>query len=112
MLTGVFNPGAGLSYKSSNQHRYVTTEPCGMPDDDPLKILYEKLENRYGYFGSKSKFPLNLESYLSQAGFETIHCQIMKLPIGPWAKDRTMRIVGQYQKNGRRGTSTVQQVTV
>ncbi|KAG6039314.1 hypothetical protein E4U39_007728 [Claviceps sp. Clav50 group G5] len=66
-----------------------------MPDDDPLKYLYERLESTYGYFGFKDKLPLNLGSYLREAGFENIHCQIMKVPIGqrasrhgPWAKDR------------------------
>ncbi|KAG6019802.1 hypothetical protein E4U40_006662 [Claviceps sp. LM458 group G5] len=63
-----------------------------MSDDDPLKYLYERQQ------GSKDKLPLNLGSYLREAGFENIHCQFMKVPIGQWAKDRAMRIVGQYPK--------------
>ncbi|KAG6225110.1 hypothetical protein E4U26_003291 [Claviceps purpurea] len=69
-----------------------------MPDDDPVKYLYEKIERAFEKFGMSAQLPAELEPFLQEAGFENIHCQIFKVPIGPWAKDRTMRIVGLYQK--------------
>ncbi|KAG6025362.1 hypothetical protein E4U19_003231 [Claviceps sp. Clav32 group G5] len=69
-----------------------------MPDDDPVKVLYEKIERSFEKFGLRVTLPPKLEPYLREAGFENIHCQIMKVPIGPWAKDNTMRIIGLYQK--------------
>lgn len=69
-----------------------------MPDDDPVKYLFEKIDSTFELLGLKAKLPLKLESYLREAGFENVHCQIFKVPIGPWAEDRTMRIVGLYQK--------------
>ncbi|KAG5993188.1 hypothetical protein E4U52_002145 [Claviceps spartinae] len=69
-----------------------------MPDDDPVKHLYETIERTYEKFGLKAALPPKLEAYLLEAGFENIHCQIIKVPIGPWAKDKVLRIVGQYQK--------------
>ncbi|KAG6044178.1 hypothetical protein E4U39_003610 [Claviceps sp. Clav50 group G5] len=69
-----------------------------MPDDDPVKYLYEKIERAFEKFGMRAQLPAELEPFLHEAGFENIHCQIFKVPIGSWAKDRTMRIVGLYQK--------------
>ncbi|KAG6292408.1 hypothetical protein E4U09_003436 [Claviceps aff. purpurea] len=69
-----------------------------MPDDDPVKYLYEKLELALKKFGIRAKLATELEPYLQEAGFENIHCQIFKVPIGPWAKDNNMRVVGLYQK--------------
>ncbi|KAG6224581.1 hypothetical protein E4U26_003622 [Claviceps purpurea] len=69
-----------------------------MPADDPVKHLYETIERTYEKFGLKAALPPKLEAYLQEAGFENIHCQIIKVPIGPWAKDKIMRVVGQYQK--------------
>ncbi|KAG6052629.1 hypothetical protein E4U17_005580 [Claviceps sp. LM77 group G4] len=69
-----------------------------MPDNDPVKYLYEKIERAFEKFGMRAQLPAELEPFLHEAGFENIHCQIFKVPIGSWAKDRTMRIVGLYQK--------------
>jgi hypothetical protein len=35
---------------------------------------------------------------LHHAGFENIQCVVKKVPIGPWARDKTLRNVGMYQK--------------
>lgn len=69
-----------------------------MPDDDPVKCVYDTAGKAYEMFGMCTTLPAELEPLLREAGFESIHCQIMKVPIGPWAKDRTMRVVGLYQK--------------
>ncbi|KAG6118377.1 hypothetical protein E4U14_006938 [Claviceps sp. LM454 group G7] len=69
-----------------------------MPDDDPVKHLYETIGKAMEKLGMRAKLAAELEPYLHKAGFENIHCQIFKVPIGPWAKDRTMRVVGLYQK--------------
>ncbi|KAG6267673.1 hypothetical protein E4U47_005172, partial [Claviceps purpurea] len=53
-----------------------------MPEDDPVKFL----------------LAAELEPYLHEAGSENIHCQIMRVPLGPWAKDITMRVIGIYQR--------------
>ncbi|KAG5973047.1 hypothetical protein E4U58_005818 [Claviceps cyperi] len=69
-----------------------------MPGDDPVKVLYEKIERLFERFGLKVALPPKLEPYLREAGFENICCYIMKVPIRSWAKDNTMRIIGLYQK--------------
>ncbi|KAG6135799.1 hypothetical protein E4U38_001681 [Claviceps purpurea] len=69
-----------------------------MPDNDPVKYLCELAEKAFEKFGMRTALPPKLEPYLREAGFENIHCQIFKVPIGPWAKEKTMRLVGLYQK--------------
>ncbi|KAG6056187.1 hypothetical protein E4U17_002430 [Claviceps sp. LM77 group G4] len=69
-----------------------------MPDDDPVKYVCETAARAFERFDLKTTLPPKLEPYLREAGFENIHCQIFKAPIGPWAKDKTMRIVGLYSR--------------
>ncbi|KAG5947513.1 hypothetical protein E4U59_000875 [Claviceps monticola] len=66
-----------------------------MPDDDPVKYLCETATKAFEKCGMETILAPKLEPYLREAGFENIHCQIFKVPIGPWAKYKTMRIVGR-----------------
>ncbi|KAG5914396.1 hypothetical protein E4U61_005811 [Claviceps capensis] len=50
-----------------------------MPDDDPVKYICETAERAFETFGMKTTLPANLEPYLHKAGFENIHCQIIKV---------------------------------
>ncbi|KAG6094967.1 hypothetical protein E4U30_002893 [Claviceps sp. LM220 group G6] len=81
---------------------YEATPMCddgSMPDDDAAKHLYELVDKSFEKFGLKANLAPQLGTYLEKAGFEDIRCQVMKVPIGPWTKDKTMRIIGQYQKS-------------
>jgi hypothetical protein len=69
-----------------------------MTDDDDLKSLYDTAGAAYKKFGMSTTLPAELEPYLRDAGFENIHCKVMKVPIGTWARDKTMRLIGLYQK--------------
>jgi len=69
-----------------------------MPDDDPFKTLYELAGQAYGRFGFDTQLPSKLEPLLREAGFENIHLKVKKVPIGVWPRDKTMRLVGLYQK--------------
>jgi hypothetical protein len=42
--------------------------------------------------------PSQREPLLLEAGFQNIQCKLMKVPIRTWAKDKTMRLIGLYQK--------------
>jgi hypothetical protein len=39
---------------------------------------------------------LRARQQLTDAGFVNVETRIVKIPIGPWAKDKTLRTVGQY----------------
>ncbi|KHO01582.1 Methyltransferase type 11 [Metarhizium album ARSEF 1941] len=69
-----------------------------MTDEDPVKTLYDTAGAAYKKFGMSTTLPAELEPYLREAGFENVHCRIMKVPIGTWAKEKLMRAIGLYQK--------------
>ncbi|XWW97863.1 hypothetical protein V2A60_005859 [Cordyceps javanica] len=97
------------------QHAYESLRPGGwiefqellgrpfcdddtMSADDPFKVLYEIAGDAYSRLGLSTSLPAELEPMLLAAGFENVHCRVIKVPIGTWAKDKTMRLVGLYQK--------------
>jgi hypothetical protein len=69
-----------------------------MSRHDDFKRLYDLAGQAYQKFGMSTLLPAQLEPLLLEAGFQSVHCKIMKVPIGPWAKDKTMRLIGLYQK--------------
>jgi len=69
-----------------------------MPDADPVKTLYDLAGEAYGKFGFDVRVGSKLEGPLRQAGFTNIQCVVRKVPIGVWARDKTLRLVGYYQK--------------
>ncbi|KAL2176904.1 S-adenosyl-L-methionine-dependent methyltransferase [Thermothelomyces heterothallicus CBS 202.75] len=62
----------------------VLCDDSTMPDDDP--------------FGMDVTPPKLLEPLLRDAGFHDIQCIVKKVPIGPWVRNETLRLVGLYQK--------------
>ncbi len=69
-----------------------------MPSDDPVKYMYDLAGQAFSKFGMNVTLPKNLEPLLRDAGFENIQCIVKKVPIGTWAKDKTMRLIGLYQQ--------------
>ncbi|EFX02944.1 hypothetical protein CMQ_2873 [Grosmannia clavigera kw1407] len=69
-----------------------------MLDDDPLKYVYELGAKAFKLFGMDVLIPQQLEAILRAAGFVNIQCIPKKVPIGVWAQDKTLRLVGLYQK--------------
>ncbi|KAJ6779594.1 hypothetical protein PWT90_08510 [Aphanocladium album] len=69
-----------------------------MKADDAFKRLYEIAGQAYEKLGLSTSLPAELEPMLLAAGFQNVHCRVIKVPIGPWAKDKTIRLVGLYQK--------------
>ncbi|KAK3326711.1 hypothetical protein B0H66DRAFT_581072 [Apodospora peruviana] len=69
-----------------------------MPDNDPVKYVYDLTETGFAKFGMNIKIPKILGPMLEEAGFTNIKCIVKKVPIGVWAKDKTQRLIGMYQK--------------
>ncbi|KAK3307401.1 S-adenosyl-L-methionine-dependent methyltransferase [Chaetomium strumarium] len=76
----------------------VLCDDNSMPEDDPVKYLYEVAYRAFAQFGMDVRLPKVLEPLLRDAGFENIQCIVKKVPIGPWARDKTLRVIGMYQK--------------
>lgn len=69
-----------------------------MPDNDPVKHMYELIQRAFTEFGMNVTVPKDLENLLRDAGFENIQCVVEKVPIGPWACDKRLRFIGTFQK--------------
>jgi hypothetical protein len=69
-----------------------------MPEDDALKYAYELLDQAFTEFGMNLLIPKTIEPILREIGFVNIQCMVKKVPIGPWARDKTLRVVGMYQQ--------------
>ena len=69
-----------------------------MPEDDPLNYVYQLADQAFSKFGMNVKLARDLEPVLRDAGFVNIQCIAKKVPIGVWAKNKTMRLIGLYQK--------------
>jgi hypothetical protein len=69
-----------------------------MRDDDPVKYMYELIQRAFTKFGMDVTLPKDLKNLLRDAGFENIQCVVKKVPIGPWARDKRLRIIGTYQR--------------
>lgn len=73
-----------------------------MKEDDPVKKVYDLAGEAFTKFGLDVKITARLEPLLLEAGFVNIHCKVKKVPIGPWAKGPTMRLIGEYQRTAVR----------
>jgi len=96
-----------LSYRSLKPGGWVELqELCAevlcddgtMPDNDPVKYIYELVQRAFEKFGMNVTVPKDLEDRLREAGFENIQCVMAKVPIGPWARDKKLRSIGMFQK--------------
>ncbi|KAK3493611.1 S-adenosyl-L-methionine-dependent methyltransferase [Neurospora crassa] len=89
-------PGGWIEFQELNCEVFCDDET--MPDDDPVKVLYDFSQEAFAKFNMNITMPKTLRRYLADAGFVNIQCVVKKVPIGVWAKDKTLRLVGMYQK--------------
>jgi hypothetical protein len=69
-----------------------------MLDDDPLKRFYALAYEAFLKFKMNIHAARDLRPYLEDAGFKNIHCIVKKVPVGTWARDRILRVIGLYMK--------------
>ncbi|OAA61872.1 Methyltransferase type 11 [Niveomyces insectorum RCEF 264] len=79
-------------------HAEILCDDDTMPADDPLKYMYELAGQAFAKFGMNVLQARHMEPVLRDAGFVNIQCVAKKVPIGVWARDKTLRLIGLYQK--------------
>ncbi|KAH8886934.1 S-adenosyl-L-methionine-dependent methyltransferase [Thozetella sp. PMI_491] len=67
-----------------------------MGDDDIMKQYYEVSVKAMGQFGIDLSQGSKVGEYLERAGFQNINCVVKKMPLGTWARDKRMRLIGLY----------------
>ncbi|RKK73653.1 hypothetical protein BFJ69_g9095 [Fusarium oxysporum] len=64
----------------------------------PLAKFFDTAEQAVASFGMKFRAGENLREPLEKAGFTNVSCKVLKVPIGTWAKDKKLRLIGLYLK--------------
>lgn len=67
-----------------------------MPEDYSVNKFLDRCQEALGKFGADFRAGNKLQEPLEKAGFTNITCKKLKVPIGPWAKDKTLRLIGMY----------------
>lgn len=47
-------------------------------------------------FGKLAHIAHRTKTWMIEAGFEDVHEKVIKLPLGPWAKDPNVKEIGKY----------------
>ena len=89
-------PGGWVEFQES--HGMPFCDDGTMKDDDIMKLYYETCHKAMGMFGYNLDLGSKVGEYLEKAGFKNVTCTKKKMPLGTWAKDKTMRLVGLYTK--------------
>ncbi len=67
-----------------------------MKEDDVMKLYYDISVQAMARFGMDLSQGSMVGEYLERAGFTNINCVVKKMPLGTWARDPRMRLIGLY----------------
>jgi len=89
------NPGGWFE---SQELIFATHCDDGTMPDDYIVLEYNRLVAKTfkETFDANIRISEELEPMFEEAGFVNIRKENYKVPIGPWAKDKTLRLVGLY----------------
>ncbi|KAH8898842.1 S-adenosyl-L-methionine-dependent methyltransferase [Thozetella sp. PMI_491] len=64
--------------------------------DTALKRFFDLIPKAMANFGMNFNAGEAMKEPLEAAGFVNVNLRVIKVPFGPWAKDKTLRLVGIY----------------
>jgi len=67
-----------------------------MPESSKLNEWWEHVGKGLAAFGRDLKAVLRMEHQLRDSGFINVEEKVIKVPIGPWAKNRKLKTAGLY----------------
>ncbi|KAK3323871.1 S-adenosyl-L-methionine-dependent methyltransferase [Cercophora scortea] len=67
-----------------------------MPSDDIMVRYFELCTAAMAKFGMNVDLGPKVGEYLERAGFTNVSCVRKKMPMGTWAKDKRLRLIGLY----------------
>ncbi|KAH8193698.1 hypothetical protein TruAng_012135 [Truncatella angustata] len=89
-------PGGWMEWQEL--HGWMQCDDGTMADDDPAFGIYKLAAEAFARLGYDIHLASKLDEPLKQAGFTNVQCVIKKIPVGTWARDRRLRLVGYYLK--------------
>ncbi|RKL33119.1 hypothetical protein BFJ72_g10135 [Fusarium proliferatum] len=89
-------PGAWIEIQELDAR--ANCDDGSLAPDAPLAKFFDTAEQAVASFGMKFRAGENLREPLEKAGFTNVSCKVLKVPIGTWAKDKKLRLIGLYLK--------------
>ncbi|EWG54720.1 hypothetical protein FVEG_12855 [Fusarium verticillioides 7600] len=89
-------PGAWIEIQELDAR--ANCDDGSLAPDAPLAKFFDIAEQAVASFGMKFRAGENLREPLEKAGFTNVSCKVLKVPIGTWAKDKKLRLIGLYLK--------------
>jgi len=77
-------------------HVHPRCDDGTMSDEYPVLKFYDLLAQAFGKLGFDIHIPVRLADMMREAGFVNVKETVLKVPIGIWAKDKNLRLVGMY----------------
>ncbi|KAH0848541.1 putative methyltransferase [Fonsecaea pedrosoi] len=91
-------PGGWVEWHE--KHPFLLSDDGSLPKDSALYQWGAKFfeANPLGIeFGTDARSPQHLKRLMEEAGFVDVQEHILKLPVGPWAKDQRLKEVGLFE---------------
>ncbi|KAI4594494.1 hypothetical protein KJ359_008283 [Pestalotiopsis sp. 9143b] len=89
-------PGGWIEFQEL--HAWPQCDDGTMLPDDAVAGFYKLVVEAFAKLGLDIHAPCKLDKPLEAAGFTNVQCVVKKIPIGTWARDRRLRLVGHYLK--------------
>ncbi|KAH8896217.1 S-adenosyl-L-methionine-dependent methyltransferase [Thozetella sp. PMI_491] len=87
-------PGAWIEIQEFDGR--VNCDDGTIAPDAPLKRFYDLIPIAMAKFGTTFNAGENLREPLENAGFVNVNCKVLKVPFGPWPRNKTMRLIAHY----------------
>lgn len=88
----------GGYYEAQEFRVWFHSQGSQLPDDSSIQLWQHHLTEGTKAFGKSLNIVEQLAEKMSNAGFSGVHEEVLKVPIGPWPKDRRLKRVGQWMQ--------------
>jgi hypothetical protein len=83
-------------WESADFGGIVKCDDGSVTEDSHYSQFMDQCERAMAKFGMNFRVANHVGELLNKVGFVNVECRTIKAPIGPWARDPTLRLVGQY----------------
>ncbi len=79
-------------------HWIYSCDDNSMPPDYGPKLMSVNITKALATFGVEMYIIERMPERLGDAGFVNVQTRVHKVPVGPWARDKTLRTIGSYNR--------------
>lgn len=87
-------PGGWMEWQEF--HGWMQCDDGTMAQDDALNMYYKMADEAFFKLGFDIHRAARLGDDLRDAGFVNVQCVVKKVPVGVWARDKNLRLIGWY----------------